>query len=192
MLSKRDANIIKAIKTGEDQQAIAALCKSLLPKIRKIIGAYTEAEEEAKDILHDALLSFYKQVINNAFDEKQEVEGYIYSIAKNTWLNKLKRNQRIESTVPWELPEPDYDADNEHDFETVDKKTFIKRLFSKLEEKCEKLLTYTIFQDLSYEDIVLRMGFTSENAARTAHFRCKKHLMNLVAENKQILEKLRN
>lgn len=188
---KRDLDIINSIRTGQDQKALNVLYKSLLPKIKKIIGLHTEAEEEAKDLFHDALLIFYKQVLNNKYDENYEVDGYIYSVAKNLWINKLRRNQKIEIIDPQEMPENEiYEATDEKIIDD-EKNAVINNLFSMLDEKCSKLLTYTIYQDLSYEDIVIRMGFSSENAARTAHFRCKKYLMDLVKNNPQLSEMLR-
>jgi RNA polymerase sigma factor (sigma-70 family) len=190
-LLKRDLDIINSIRTGQDQKALNVLYKSLLPKIKKIIGLHTEAEEEAKDLFHDALLIFYKQVLNNKYDENYEVDGYIYSVAKNLWINKLRRNQKIEIIDPQEMPENEiYEATDEKIIDD-EKNAVINNLFSMLDEKCSKLLTYTIYQDLSYEDIVIRMGFSSENAARTAHFRCKKYLMDLVKNNPQLSEMLR-
>lgn len=148
--------------------------------MRKIIGIHAEAEEEAKDLFHDALLVFYKQVINNKYDENYPIEGYIYSVAKNQWINKVKREQKIEIVEPQFLPENELNEAIDSKIMNDEKTEVINKLFSLLEPKCSNLLTYTIFQDLSYDDIAERMGFTSENAARTAHFRCKKYLMELV------------
>lgn len=188
---KRDLDIINAIRGGQDQKALNVLYKSLLPKIKRIIGLHTEAEEEAKDLFHDALLIFYKQVLSNKYDEHFEIDGYIYSVAKNLWINKLKRRQKIEVVDPHLMPENEiYEASDETIIDS-EKKAVINKLFSMLDKKCNRLLTYTIYQDLSYEDIVLRMGFSSENAARTAHFRCKKYLMDLVKNNPRLSEMLR-
>lgn len=187
---KRDQDIINSIRGGHDQKALNVLYKSLLPKIKKIVGLHTESEEEAKDLFHDALLIFYKQVLSNKYDENYEIDGYIYSVAKNLWINKLKRSQKIEIVDPHEMPETEmFEATDERIIET-ERSNSINKLFSLLDEKCSKLLTYTIYQDLSYEDIVDRMGFSSENAARTAHFRCKKYLMDLVKNNPRLREML--
>lgn len=36
------------------------------------------------------------------------------------------------------------------------------------------------------EDISLRMGFASENAAKTANYQCKKNLMKFIKENNNL------
>lgn len=187
---KRDLDIINAIKSGQDQKALQVLYKSLLPKIKKIVGLYTEAEEEAKDLFHDALLIFYKQVLSNKYDEKFDIDGYIYSIAKNLWINKIKRNQKVEIVDPYLMPENEIFEASDEKIIANERSEVITQLFAMLDEKCAALLTYTIYQDLTYEDIVDRMGFSSENAARTAHFRCKKYLMELVKNNPRLKEML--
>ncbi len=187
---KRDLDIINAIKSGQDQKALQVLYKSLLPKIKKIVGLHTEAEEEVKDLFHDALLIFYKQVLSNKYDEKFEIDGYIYSIAKNLWINKVKRNLKIEIVDPHLMPENEIFEASDEKIVANERSEAIQQLFGMLDEKCSKLLTYTIYQDLTYEDIMERMGFSSENAARTAHFRCKKYLMELVKNNPRLKEML--
>jgi RNA polymerase sigma factor (sigma-70 family) len=177
-----DKDIIKAIRKGEDHKALEALYKDVFPKIKKFIAG-SERTEEAKDILQEAMLIFYKQVMANKFDEKYEVAGFIYTISKNLWINRLNKKKKITGLNQEEIPESGEKSilDN---MLIEDKKDILKRIFSQLGDKCRELLTYTIYQDLSMEDVAIRMNFNSANAATTAMFRCKQKLMEIVKNSK--------
>ena len=94
-MNSKDQDILRSIKNGDDRKALEQIYKSMLPKIKKLVNVGTEREEDAKDILQEALLVFYKQVMTNKFDEKYEIAGFIYTVAKNLWLNQIKKNQRF-------------------------------------------------------------------------------------------------
>ncbi|MBX9853227.1 MAG: sigma-70 family RNA polymerase sigma factor [Cytophagaceae bacterium] len=176
-----DKDIIKAIRTGEDHKALEALYKEVFPKVKKIITD-TDKGEEAKDIFQEALLIFYKQVIGNKFDEKYEVAGFIYTIARNLWINRVNKKKRTVNMNEEEVP-VSVETSVLDKMLMEDRKEVIRKVFSKLGDKCRDLLTYTIFQDMSMEDVALRMEFNSANAATTAVFRCKQKLMAIVKDS---------
>jgi RNA polymerase sigma factor (sigma-70 family) len=177
-----DKDIIKAIKKGDDHKAVEALYRDVFPKIKKFIAG-NERIEEAKDIFQEAMLIFYKQVIAGKFDEKYEVAGFIYTISKNLWINRLNKKKKMVDLNQEEIPESGEKSilDN---IMIEDKKELIKGIFSQLGDKCRELLTYTIYQDLSMEDVAVRMNFNTANAATTAMFRCKQKLLEIVKNSK--------
>lgn len=182
-----DQDILKALRQGDDHKALGALYKSLLPKVKRMVP---EADkEEAKDIFQEALMIFYKQVMTNKFDEKYEIAAFVFSVSRNLWINRIKRKNRMINIDSSELDNLAEDSILE-ELMLNERKEEINLLFSKLEDKCKELLTYSIYQDLLMEDVCLRMGFTSVNAASTALYRCKKYLMDLVKNNQTIKNRL--
>lgn len=180
-----DKVILKALRNGDDHKALEALYKAVFPKIKKLVNTSNDKEEESKDILQEALLIFYKQVMLNKFDEKYEIGGYIYTIAKNLWINRVKKKKRLVNVDYGEMPElPEGNILDE--MELKERKVMVDNLFNQLDDKCKQLLTLTIFEELTMKEVSEKMGFTSANAATVASFRCKKFLMDLVKKNKSI------
>jgi RNA polymerase sigma factor (sigma-70 family) len=179
----KDKDILSAIRNGNDHKALEALYKSLLPKIKKIVNASYDKEEECKDILQEALLIFYKQVMSNKFDDKYEIGGFIYTIAKNLWINRVKVKNRFVHVEDGSIPEG-ADTNALDNMELKERNKIVEELFAMLDDKCKQLLTYTIFDDLSMKEIAEKMDFTSANAATVASYRCKKHLIELVKKHK--------
>ncbi|MFN3404157.1 MAG: RNA polymerase sigma factor [Cytophagaceae bacterium] len=181
----KDQDILKAIKNGNDHKALESLYRDLYPKIKKLVNSGEEAEEECKDILQESLLVFYKQVMLNKFDEKYEIGGFIYTIAKNLWINRVKKKKRQINYEPGQLPEL-MDSNVLETMELEERRVMVQNIFSRLEEKCKKLLSLTIYEELSMKEVCEKLGFTSVNAATVASFRCKKNLIDLIKKQKSV------
>lgn len=179
----KDKDILKAIREGKDHKALEGLYQTLYPKIRKLVNSGDEKEEECKDILQESLLIFYKQVVQNRYDDQYEIAGYIYTVASNLWIKRIKRKNRFVSMESTDEPEI-LEKSILDEMELKERKVLVQKLFNRLDEKCRQLLTYTIFEELSMKEVAERLGFTSANAATVASFRCKKFLMDLTRKNK--------
>ncbi|MFN6943944.1 MAG: RNA polymerase sigma factor [Cytophagaceae bacterium] len=133
--------------------------------------------------MQEALLIFYKQVLNNKFKEEYSVEGFVYTIANNLWINRIKKKKRIVYLENERIPEI-ADSNVLDELEMEERRQMVNNLFNKLDVKCKTLLTYTIFDNLSMTEVAKKMGFNSPNAATVASFRCKKFLIELARKNK--------
>jgi RNA polymerase sigma factor (sigma-70 family) len=182
-LKHKDKDILNAIKNGKDREAIEEIYKAMLPKILKLVNTGAEKEEDAKDVLQEALLVFYKQVMTNKFDEKYEIAGFIYTVARNLWLNQIKKNKRFVQLDTESIGNLK-DSSILDQITLEEREALAKKMFDQLEEKCKQLLTYSLFDGLSMKEVANKTGHTSVNAATVAIHRCKKYLMEQVKKYK--------
>ncbi|GAL84384.1 DNA-directed RNA polymerase specialized sigma subunit [Sporocytophaga myxococcoides] len=179
------------IRNGKDKEVIPHLYKKVFPLVENYIRKNSGRKEDASDVFQDCLLLFYKQVIKNTFDPKYKVYGYLYRISINLWINKIKKEQRIqyletvgdeafeEEPSPWDRPQERTDEN------------VIKSLFSGIGEKCVELLTNTVYYNLLMEDIMIRMGFSSIDAVKMQQKRCKQKLIKEIENNPALADKLK-
>lgn len=183
--------IPELIRNGKDKEVVPHLYKKVFPLVENYIRKNSGRKEDASDVFQDCLLLFYKQVIKNTFDPKYKVYGYLYRISINLWINKIKKEQRIqyletvgdeafeEEPSPWDRP-PERTDEN-----------VIKSLFSGIGEKCVELLTNTVYYNLLMEDIMIRMGFSSVDAVKMQQQRCKQKLIKEIENNPILADKLK-
>ncbi|MBX9853699.1 MAG: sigma-70 family RNA polymerase sigma factor [Cytophagaceae bacterium] len=136
------------------------------------------------------MIIFYKKAKQNKLEEKINVTSFICTVAKNLWLNRIKRMSRSA-----ELPEEEaYESDENllANIITEEKRTAISRLLSEIGEECKKLLTYSIYDNLSMKEICRLMNYSSEDVAKTYNYRCKQKLIQLVMKNKAVISLLKN
>jgi len=186
MKSFDDKQILKAIKTGNNEMVLSNLYKEMLPRIKKFIMRNSGSEEDVKDVFQDTVLIFYNQVKLNKFDETKDIGGFMFSVARNLWINKAKRDKRqIHIEDMEETKESDLSALD--DLITVEKAKAIEEVLDKIGADCKRLLKYSIYDKISLKEIAEKMGFANEGVAKTYNYRCKQKLISLVKDNPYLI-----
>jgi RNA polymerase sigma factor (sigma-70 family) len=183
--------IPKLMREGKDREVVPLLYKKVFPLVQKYITKRSGRKDDADDVFQDAMMIFYKQVIKDSFDSKYNVYGYLYRLSINCWINKVKKESRIElmdemiESGSEEIPEVRESMVSDKD------ENLLKNVFSDIGDKCIELLTYTIYYNLLMEDIMIRMGFTSVSAVKMQQQRCKQKLIKEIEKNPELAERLK-
>lgn len=186
-----DNEVITALKEGNDDAVLSFLYKEVLPKVKHYIKTNRGNEDEAKDIFQDAVIIFYKKAKLNQIEENTNVTAYICYVAKNLWINRAKKlNKTTDLSNEYSMQMEDSDLLN--NLITEERTNKVKELLSKIGEECQKLLKYSVYDNLSMKEICVKMGYSSEDVAKTYNYRCKQKLVQLVMKNKGIENLLRN
>ncbi len=181
-----DKEILKAIRTGDNESVLSNLYKDVLPHIKKYITSNSGSHEDAKDIFQDTVVIFYNQVKLNKFDERKEIGAFMFSVARNLWINKAKRDNRLVNTAEFDDSEEE-GTDVLADMITAEKAKAIEDIMDKVGEECKKLLMYTIYDKISLKEIAVKMDYSSDQVAKTYSYRCRQKLFNLVKDNSHII-----
>ena len=178
-----DEEILKAIQYGSSEEVLDFLYRTVQPKVSMWILQNNGDKEEAQDVFQDAVIAFYRYVKMNRFKQGNSVAGFIYSVSRNLWINRAKQKSRFVSDSEKHVNL----AAEENDFyaQTIseDRAQRIQELLTQLGERCKELLTYSIFDNLSMEEISKKMGFSNANTAKTKNYKCKQRMIQLVKEN---------
>lgn len=190
MFKKRkytDTELLALIKGANSDKALNYLYSSVRPKIVNWILSNNGDKEEAEDIFQDSIIAFYNYVINLKFKNENSIEGFIFSIAKNKWINRAKQKQKtVREETSFNIAKEEELAPSD-DFNKV-----VSSLLEQLGEVCKDLLTYSIFYKLTMEDIALKMGYDNANTAKTKNYKCKQRLVKLVKDKKGLKNILYN
>jgi RNA polymerase sigma factor (sigma-70 family) len=184
--------IPERIRQGTDNEVVKLLYKRVFPLVQNYITKRSGKKEDAYDVFQDAVMVFYKQVMNGSFNPQYKVYGYLFRISINYWINKLKKDKRLQYTD--ELEDSQYPAIETRDelFISGRNENLLRTLFSNIGEKCIELLHYTIYSEILMEDIMIRMGFSSVSAVKMQQLRCKQKLVQEMEKNPQLAERLKN
>jgi RNA polymerase sigma factor (sigma-70 family) len=173
-----DKEIIEAIRTGTNDKALKMLYQQVFPLIKKYICSNSGFLADAEDVFQDALVIFYKYIKTGKYNAKYEVASFIFTVGKNIWINKVKkesRNIRLEKS--FEMPDTDNVMD---DLITKEREKIVADAMSKLGPRCQELLILSNFEKLSMKEIAAKMGFENEDAAKTRKYKCMQRLMAIV------------
>ncbi len=170
-------NEMAAIRDDRDQQAFAALFAHFAPRIKGFLmrsGAHPDlAEECAQEVM--ATLWHKAHLFDPA---KASVATWIFSIARNRMIDKIRKQRRPE---PQELPwGPDAEPDQADALAMAQDTERLGQALAALPEKQRRLIERAYFGDLSHSEIAAETGLplgTIKSRIRLALDRLR-HAMN--------------
>ncbi|MEO1258787.1 MAG: sigma-70 family RNA polymerase sigma factor [Bacteroidota bacterium] len=150
--------------------------------IAHFIKKNSGTEADAEDIFQDSLIALYNKANQGTLVLSASLQTYIYSIAKNLWLKKLrvkKRNVELKDTHEnFPVDEDIFDniVKNERD-------ELIADMLQSMGEDCKKVLQYFYFDKYKMKQIMELMGWQSEQVAKNKKSNCMKKLKTKVLAN---------
>lgn len=179
--------LVKAIQSN-NQQTLEQLYQDNFYKTEKYIIDNSGSKEQAKDTYQEAFIAVWENVQNNKFIPKNKtaLNGYIYTVAKNKWLDYLK-SSRFKKTKSFDAIE--YKIENEMDTEAnVQENMASEKLakvlsgFNRIDAACKKLLEVFYYESKSLREIAMELNIT-EASARNKKYRCVEKLRALAIQS---------
>lgn len=186
-----NAVIIDCIKNRQNEKALSYLYNHTLKKVKSYILNNSGSLDDANDIFQDAVIIFFKSVLENKFESNASVDAYIFTISKNLWINTAKRKRKL---VHVDIEDQHISTNSDSQLDTIiskEKRTAIDVAYNKLDEGCRKMLGLIAYEKLSMKELKEKMELTSENAAKTMHYRCKQAFHKIIKENSELLNALK-
>ena len=180
-----DAELITAIGNGDQlNSAIYFIYQQYSSTIQSFILANSGTPQDAEDIFQETVVTFIDLVKKNKFRGEAAIKTFLVAIARNLWLNELKKRIHSEKReklfeTSRELTETDvsqYITDREM------KQQFVEVL-DKLGESCKKLLTLYYYENLSMKDILHHLPYENEQVVRNKKYKCLQSLTELIKQN---------
>ncbi|MCG8698694.1 MAG: hypothetical protein MI922_11635, partial [Bacteroidales bacterium] len=93
-----DKEIIECLKTGNNSKALEFLYLDIFPKVKSYVISNSGNEDDALDIFQDAIVTLCNQIKLKKFNPEYQVAGFVYSVCRNMWINRAKRNKKMVYT----------------------------------------------------------------------------------------------
>ncbi|WP_179022441.1 RNA polymerase sigma factor [Winogradskyella forsetii] len=185
-LSLNDS-FIEAVKNN-DPQVLKNLYVNNYPKIEILVLRNSGSKDQAKDIYQDAFLAVWQNIKQDKFIPKSEssINGYLYTIAKNKWLDVLRSSGYKKTIVASQLGH--FEIKDEENNDIDDDILKDKRLedvmlaFKNLGAACKSLLRMFYFEKKSMKFIAEELALDSAST-RNKKYRCMQKLKSLALKN---------
>jgi len=183
-----DSKIIEALKSSDDHEVnkiFRYLYRTYYGMALQFVRSNKGNESDAEDVFQDALVGFYQNVRKGIFRGDSSVKTYLYSMIRNQWLVRLKKNRR---NIPME--NPDFDATDAHFLQNENPaKTLTELVDSMLEQvgdRCREILKLYYFDNLSMREIARLADFDNENSAKTQKYKCIQRIIRVIADKPEL------
>lgn len=179
MSATNDRQNITKVLNG-DTSAYAVLVDRYKDLVFTLAMRMMKSREEAEEVSQDTFLKVYRNL--SSFKGGSKFSTWVYRIAYNTCLDRLKSQKRQQKTVV-------IDEFTEHEVKTLDtaldvmerkeRKQIIQDCLQLLPSEDSMILTLFYFEELSLKEISKIMGVSS-NTLKVKLFRSRKHLATIL------------
>ncbi|MBC8767752.1 sigma-70 family RNA polymerase sigma factor [Arenibacter sp. BSSL-BM3] len=166
---------------------LRSLYEGVYPKVRHFILQNNGVEDQAKDMFQEAFVATWKNVKDGKLkkDNGLNVEAYLFTIAKNKWLDYLrssryKKTTRVDKVIHLRL---DVEEEESEPSQDQDEMVAMQRAFKQLGEKCKMVLKLFYYERKSMDEISSELQITSASV-RNQKYRCMEKLRLLSLEIK--------
>lgn len=179
--------VIDAIKNN-DSSTLKSIYTKNYPKVEILVLKNNGSKEHAKDIYQEAFLAVWQNIKQDKFVPATEssINGYLYTIAKNKWMDVLRSKGYKKTIVASQLQH--FEIKDEENNGINDDILKDKRLedvmlaFKNLGEACRSLLRKFYFEKKSMNLIAEELSLDSAST-RNKKYRCMQKLRQLALKN---------
>ncbi|MEM6515572.1 MAG: sigma-70 family RNA polymerase sigma factor [Bacteroidota bacterium] len=171
-------HLIRAIKEN-DSIALKDFYTENYRKVEIMVLKNSGTKAQAKDVYQDSFIAVWNNVKSGKFepDSDTALQGYLYRIAKNKWLDVL-RSKRFKSTQSLTEERTQFlkqEEDYSEDAEETKKMNLTMEAFKNLGEPCKQLLKTFYFEKKSLREISADLEI-AESSVRNKKYRCMEKL----------------
>lgn len=183
MSSENLAEVLNAAARG-NEKGYRLFFKETWQEIEPPLTSLTHSKAVSKSIYLSSMISFWEIFVVEKRPLPQNIEGYLFSVCRNTWYAQSKLGRK-ESAVdnPFALErllQPEALEEEAAILEETLEYQRQKALTVALEdasEKCKCLFEHHIDKGISLKELVDPLGYPSYQAIVQAKYNCKKRLI---------------
>lgn len=170
MQSLTDSILIDKLK-NEENSSFQLLYKFYFPHISSYIKRNNGTIEDAEDIFQEAILVLLQKVRHPEFVLTSTLKTYLYAIAKNLWLKRLRDNKFITSNIS---EHNDFGTET-FTIELQPEKPKEEKVISwlnKITIHCQQLLIALFFHNEPMDKLMIKMGWKNKHVAANQQYKC--------------------
>lgn len=169
---------------NNDPEILRSIYESTFPKVKIHVLKNNGSEALAKDIFQEAFIACWKNIKEDKFSENGNIEAYLYTIAKNKWIDFL-RSQTYKKTVSdTDIVKLHPSSDEASYYDNVENEKKQKAMHTALQQlgkECKNVLKLFYFERKPMEEISKELGIGAASV-RNKKYRCMEKLRTLTIE----------
>ena len=148
--------------------------KEYAKRIYTYLLSLAKDEYIAEELLQETFYSAIKKI--NKFRNESSIKTWLFTIAKNKWIDYCKKNKKLLETPIYEKEQDILCSTSfEEDFLNKNELLDVCKQIHKLDEKSKEVVYLRLFTNFSFKEIANIIGKTEENT-RIIFFRAKNKL----------------
>lgn len=181
-----DKAILEGMKQRE-QPAFQIVYTFYYPTVERFVLRNNGTKADAEDVFQETLIVLLEKVPIEDFHLTSSLKTYIFAVASNIWLKRLRSAKRTVLADFTDFDESLTDHDHAHSYtmetDTEEEQTTlarrVHRSLAKITERCQQLLRAIFFQNKKASDL----GYKNAHTAQNQQYKCMEQLRNVAEPN---------
>ncbi len=184
-----DANLIAAItgKEADRNRALRYLVQGSGWRLQVLRYVVTNSgvEEDGEEVFFDALTILDRNIRGGKFEARSALNTYFIQIAKFLWLKRLAKRRPDLDVKKLYPPDQVFEDNIEKALIGAEHEAVFAQVMAQIGERCKRI--FELFH-LGYSmiEIAQEVGISDADQAKKEKSRCKKRLLNLLAERPEL------
>ena len=176
-----DKEIIRQLKLGNEHYL--KYLYAHLDMVQSWVLRNNGGAEEAKDLFQEAIMVFYKNLMQGKYEHRAKISTYLFEICRRNWMTFL--NRKAGRQEPLGEVHRDNMKTEAFEVEINPKKRSLKHYLDEaleqLGEPCKSLIQATVQLKRKMEEVAREFGYSDAHSARQQKLRCMKRLRGMVS-----------
>ena len=177
-----DVQLLQIIRGKTDlDRAVRYLYHEYFDTVCALITFNKGTRQDAEDIFQEVVVNFLEVVQKERFRGDSSIKTFLVSMARHTWLNQLKKNNRaVEREVVFEKGRDHIETDVSEQLALLEHNKQLLATIEQLGEACQKILLLFYFEELPVKEILKHLHYENEQVVRNKKHKCLQQLAELV------------
>lgn len=142
------------------------------PTIENFVKRNSGTSADAQDVFQETIIVLLDKVPKKDFILASSIKTYIFAVASNIWLKRLRETKRLTKLdADYELEDMSL-AEWEQREESVRERNVIQRIFNKVSRHCVIFLTKTFLTGATRDELVAEMGYRNSHTFDNQKYKC--------------------
>lgn len=142
------------------------------PVVTAYVRRHSGSQEDAEDIFHDVVLIFLQKIRQPDFVLTSSLKTYLYAVARNLWLKKLRREKRVVHMADLD----EIDSREEMAAPGVDSSYKVNIWLTRITMHCRRLIKAIFYYHVSMDSLMQTMGWKNKHTAANQQYKCIQQL----------------
>ena len=172
-----DTELMQMISKS-DSSAFSFLYKRYFKMVKNLVEKNSGTPDDASDLFQEVLIIIYEKIRDNKLRLTCSMKTFIYSVARNQWLKKLKSQKRFTALNNFEgFISIEEEEGNSPAVE-------LEKLMDEIGEACRKLLILFYYQKKSMEEISVQLNYSNADSVKNQKYKCIQRLRKMITDKK--------
>lgn len=164
-----DEKILAGIQQNE-AASFKILYKFYYPVVRSFVLKNNGSEADAEDVFQETMIVLLRKVPKDDFELTSSLKTYIFSIASNIWLKRLRDVNRQANVLVDEVAE----EQSAKDVEVIEaqKQNLLHKALAAITNHCLTLIYHVFYTDKKREEIMAEMRYKNPHTFNNQKYKC--------------------